>query len=43
MNNRYICKGKRKDNNEWVEGYYVCAELIDKSGYEHLYGYTTLD
>lgn len=24
MNNRYICKGKRKDNNEWVEGYYVC-------------------
>lgn len=24
MNNRYICKAKRKDNNEWVEGYYVC-------------------
>lgn len=21
MNNRYICKGKRIDNNEWVEGY----------------------
>ena len=20
MNSRYICKGKRKDNNEWVEG-----------------------
>jgi hypothetical protein len=20
MNNRYICRGKRKDNNEWVEG-----------------------
>ena len=20
MNNRYICKGKRKDNGEWVEG-----------------------
>lgn len=24
MNNRYICKGKRKDNGEWIEGYYVC-------------------
>ena len=26
MNNRYrhICRGKRKDNDEWVEGYYVC-------------------
>lgn len=21
MNNRYIYKAKRKDNNEWVEGY----------------------
>nr|DAW98843.1 MAG TPA: YopX protein [Caudoviricetes sp.] len=20
MNNRYICRGKRKDNDEWVEG-----------------------
>lgn len=36
MNNRYICKAKRKDNGEWVEGYYVCAELLDNSGYEHL-------
>ena len=24
MNNRYIFRGKRKDNDEWVEGYYVC-------------------
>lgn len=24
MNNRYIFRGKRKDNGEWVEGYYVC-------------------
>lgn len=24
MNNRYLCKGKRKDNNEWIEGYCVC-------------------
>ena len=23
MNNRYICKGKRKDNGEWVYGFYV--------------------
>lgn len=23
MNNRYICKGKRKDNGEWVEGYLI--------------------
>ena len=23
MNNRYLCKAKRKDNNEWVTGYYV--------------------
>lgn len=23
MNNRYIFKGKRKDNGEWVTGYYV--------------------
>lgn len=20
MNNRYICRGKRKDNDEWIEG-----------------------
>lgn len=24
MNNRYTFRGKRKDNGEWVEGYYVC-------------------
>lgn len=23
MNNKYICKAKRKDNDEWVTGYYV--------------------
>ncbi|HAU87718.1 MAG TPA: hypothetical protein DCW90_20190 [Lachnospiraceae bacterium] len=34
--NKYICKAKRKDNNDWVTGYYVCAELLDNSGYEHL-------
>ena len=24
MNNRYIFRGKRVDNGEWVEGFYVC-------------------
>lgn len=24
MNERYIFRGKRKDNGKWVEGYYVC-------------------
>ena len=24
MNNRYIFRGKRKDNKKWIEGYYVC-------------------
>lgn len=23
MNNRYMCRGKRKDNGEWVEGYLI--------------------
>lgn len=23
MNNRYICRGKRKDNGKWVEGYLI--------------------
>lgn len=31
----YIFHGKREDNGEWVEGYYVKAEKLDKSGYEH--------
>ena len=31
----YIFHGKRVDNGEWVEGYYVKAEKLDKSGYEH--------
>ena len=25
MNDRYICRGKRKDNGEWVEGYFCCG------------------
>ena len=31
----YLFHGKRIDNGEWVEGYYVEAEKLDKSGYEH--------
>ena len=31
----YLFHGKRVDNSEWVEGYYVKAEKLDKSGYEH--------
>ena len=31
----YIFHGKRIDNSKWVEGYYVKAEKLDKSGYEH--------
>ncbi len=31
----YIFHGKRKDNGEWIEGYYVKVEKLDKSGYEH--------
>ena len=26
MNNRYICKAKRKDNNEWIEGVAIFAD-----------------
>lgn len=26
MNNRYICKGKRKDNGKWVEGVAIFAD-----------------
>lgn len=31
----YLFHGKRVDNGEWVEGYYVKAEKLNKSGYEH--------
>lgn len=31
----YLFRGKRVDNGEWVEGYYVKAEKLDKSCYEH--------
>lgn len=31
----YIFQGKSKETGEWVEGYYVKAEKLDKSGHEH--------
>ena len=36
MNDRYLFRGKRIDNGEWIYGNYCYAELIDKSGYEDL-------
>ena len=36
MNNRYIFRGKRADNGEWVVGYYIEAEKLDKTGVEYL-------
>ena len=30
-----LFRGKRKDNGEWVYGYYVEAEKLDKSGTEY--------
>ena len=36
MNERYIFRGKRADNGEWVVGYYIEAEKLDKTGVEKL-------
>lgn len=30
MNDRYICRGKRKDNGEWVYGYYDVLDDYDR-------------
>lgn len=35
MNERYIFRGKRTDNGEWVYGNYCIAEKLDKSGVEY--------
>lgn len=35
MKREYLFHGKSKETGEWVEGYYVKAEKLDKSGYEH--------
>lgn len=36
MTDRYLFRGKRADNGEWVVGYYVKAEKLDKTGVEYL-------
>lgn len=35
MNDRYLFRGKRTDNGEWVYGNYYIAEKLDKSGVEY--------
>lgn len=33
MNNRYICKGKRKDNGEWIEGLFSIRNFAGREYY----------
>lgn len=35
MNREILFRGKRVDNSEWVDGYYVEAEKLNKSGVEY--------
>mgnify|MGYP004485799989 CR=1 FL=1 len=37
MNNRYICKGKRKDNGEWVEGNLINCAFFNDDGFPIFY------
>lgn len=30
MNNKFLCRGKRKDTGKWVEGYYVEMPVGEK-------------
>lgn len=40
MDNRYLCRGKRVDNGEWVVGCYVESEWLNTvygtNGYDHI-------
>lgn len=33
MNNRYICKAKRKDNGEWIEGLFSIRNFAGREYY----------
>mgnify|MGYP002680596134 CR=1 FL=1 len=37
MNNRYICKAKRKDNGEWVEGNLINCAFFNNDGFPIFY------
>ena len=37
MNNRYICKGKRKDNGEWIEGNLINCAFFNNDGFPIFY------
>lgn len=36
MNERYLFRGKRLDNGEWVEGYYTVNTYIPENGNAYL-------
>ncbi len=37
MNNRYICKAKRKDNGKWVEGNLINCAFFNNGGFPIFY------
>lgn len=37
MNNRYICRGKRKDNGEWIEGNLVYSKTTTRGIITEIY------
>jgi len=41
MSERYLCRGKRIDNGEWVYGYYVRTRKQRHHIYENVFGYDT--
>lgn len=43
MNNRYLCRGKRKDNGEWVCGYYVFQRNLSVIGNIHDDGWSEVE
>lgn len=37
MNNRYICRGKRKDNGEWIKGNLINCAFFNNEGFPMFY------